>query len=51
MGNPWEEMFYLDFEGNAASELAQKLLDELGQHTRFYKILAVILPRNWKGRK
>lgn len=39
IGNPWEEMFYLDFEGNIISELVQKVLDELGQHTRFIKVL------------
>jgi len=39
MGNPWEEMFYLDFEGNIGSELIQKVLDELGRFTRFLKVL------------
>jgi len=39
IGNPWEEMFYLDFEGNVVSESVQKVLDELGQHTRFMKVL------------
>ena len=39
IGNPWEEMFYLDFEGNVRSDLIQKVLDELGQHTRFIKVL------------
>lgn len=39
IGNPWEEMFYLDFEGNIAEETIQKVLDELGQHTRFLKVL------------
>ena len=39
IGNPWEEMFYLDFEGNIADEVIQKVLDELGQHTRFLKVL------------
>ena len=39
IGNPWEEMFYLDFEGNVASEVVQKVLDELGRHTRFMKVL------------
>ena len=39
IGNPWEEMFYLDFEGNVTSELVQKVLDELGRHTRFMKVL------------
>jgi chorismate mutase / prephenate dehydratase len=39
IGNPWEEMFYLDFEGNIAGEIIQKVLDELGQFTRFIKML------------
>jgi chorismate mutase/prephenate dehydratase len=39
IGNPWEEMFYLDFEGNVTSEPIQKVLDELGKHTRFIKVL------------
>jgi chorismate mutase/prephenate dehydratase len=39
MGNPWEEMFYLDFEGNIKDETVQHVLDELGIHTRFFKVL------------
>jgi chorismate mutase/prephenate dehydratase len=39
IGNAWEEMFYLDFEGNLQNELIQKLLDELGKFTRFMKVL------------
>lgn len=39
IGNPWEEMFYLDFEGNVKNETIQKVLDELGQYTRFMKVL------------
>lgn len=39
IGNPWEEMFYLDFEGNREEEIIQKVLDELGHHTRFIKVL------------
>jgi chorismate mutase/prephenate dehydratase len=39
LGNPWEEMFYLDFEGNHQSETIQKVLDELGRYTRFMKVL------------
>ncbi len=39
MGNPWEEMFYLDFEGNIKDETVQHVLDELGVHTRFFKVL------------
>ncbi len=39
LGNPWEEMFYVDFEGNVDDEKIQSLLDELGPFTRFFKIL------------
>ncbi len=39
MGNPWEEMFYLDFIGNTTDQKIQSLIDELGKHTRFFKIL------------
>ncbi len=39
MGNPWEEMFYIDFEGNIESNIVQSLLDELGKHTKFFKVL------------
>lgn len=39
LGNPWEEMFYLDFEGNLQDENVNALLDEFGTHTRFMKIL------------
>ena len=39
IGNPWEEMFYLDLEGNIKDEKITSVMDELGQHTRFLKIL------------
>jgi len=39
VGNPWEEMFYLDFEGNVEEEKIKLLLDDLGIHTRFIKVL------------
>jgi len=39
LGNPFEEMFYLDFEGNINNEEIKKALDELGRYTRFFKIL------------
>ncbi|MFC2084875.1 bifunctional 3-deoxy-7-phosphoheptulonate synthase/chorismate mutase [Bacteroidota bacterium] len=39
LGNPWEEMFYLDFEGNISDETVQHVLDELGKFTRFFKVL------------
>lgn len=39
IGNPWEEKFYLDFEGNLSDPIVQELIDELGRHTRYLKIL------------
>lgn len=39
LGNPWEEMFYLDFEGNIADDNIKKVMDELGHYTRFMKVL------------
>jgi len=39
IGNPWEEMFYLDFEGNVQDKKVKALLDDLGVHTRFMKVL------------
>lgn len=39
IGNPWEEMFYIDLEGNLADPKVADLLEELGQATRFLKVL------------
>ena len=39
IGNPWEEMFYLDFIGNTNDEKVQELLDRLGQYVRFMRVL------------
>jgi chorismate mutase / prephenate dehydratase len=39
IGNPWEEMFYLDFLGNITDDSVKNLLDELGKHVRFIRVL------------
>ncbi|NWF49098.1 MAG: bifunctional 3-deoxy-7-phosphoheptulonate synthase/chorismate mutase [Ignavibacteriaceae bacterium] len=39
IGNPWEEMFYLDFQGNTADSNVKSLLEEFGKHTRFFRVL------------
>ncbi len=39
IGNPWEEMFYLDFEGNIADKKVMEAIESLNPHTRFVKIL------------
>ncbi|QCI20526.1 chorismate mutase [Buchnera aphidicola (Brachycaudus cardui)] len=37
--NPWEEMFYIDIQGNISSELMKKTLKKIEQITKFTKIL------------
>lgn len=39
IGNPWEQMFYVDFEGCVESEKVRKALDEIIPFTRFMKVL------------
>ena len=38
-GNPWEEMFYLDVEGNIQDGPMQQALQELKATTRYFKVL------------
>ncbi len=49
IGNPWEEMFYLDFEGNIADKKVLKAVEELNPHTRFVKFMGSY-PRNELGK-
>lgn len=39
LGNPWEEMFYLDIEGNTRNENVKKAIDELSKVTHQIKVL------------
>ncbi len=48
MGNPWEEMFYLDVEGNIKSEQMQQAMDELTRLTRTIKVLGCYPSENIK---
>lgn len=38
-GNPWEEMFYIDVEGNTADGPLQQAIEELKKITRYLKVL------------
>jgi chorismate mutase/prephenate dehydratase len=38
-GNPWEEMFYIDVEGNIQDGPMQNALEELRATTRYFKVL------------
>lgn len=48
MGNPWEEMFYVDVEENIKSEMMQQAMEELSQVTRFIKVLGCYATENVK---
>ncbi|MDX1304570.1 prephenate dehydratase [Photobacterium sp.] len=48
IGNPWEEMFYLDVEVNLKSEVMQQALEELTRLTRFIKALGCYPSENVK---
>ncbi|REK40299.1 MAG: 3-deoxy-7-phosphoheptulonate synthase [Actinobacteria bacterium] len=37
--NPWEEMFYLDFDGNVADERVQRALDGVKRKAKFVRVL------------
>ena len=38
-GNPWEEMFYVDVEGNIRDHNLENAIEELRASTRFLKVL------------
>ncbi|WP_444998115.1 bifunctional 3-deoxy-7-phosphoheptulonate synthase/chorismate mutase [Aliikangiella sp. IMCC44359] len=38
-GKPWEQMFYIDFEGNIASDVVAQALEEISKLCRFLKVL------------
>ncbi|MGF1684635.1 prephenate dehydratase [Photobacterium minamisatsumaniensis] len=48
IGNPWEEMFYVDVEVNLKSEVMQEALEELTRLTRFIKVLGCYPSENIK---
>ncbi|MBD8512922.1 prephenate dehydratase [Photobacterium sp. WH77] len=48
IGNPWEEMFYVDVETNLKSEAMQQALEELTRLTKFIKVLGCYPSENVK---
>ncbi|WP_261816710.1 prephenate dehydratase [Vibrio gallicus] len=49
IGNPWEEMFYMDLETNLDSECTQKAINELQTITRYLKVLGCYPSENIKA--
>jgi chorismate mutase/prephenate dehydratase len=39
IGNPWEEMFYVDLDGNITEQAVAEAIDKLNQMCRFVKVL------------
>lgn len=48
IGNPWEEMFYVDLEAHLESEQMQQAISELTQLTRHLKVLGCYPSENVK---
>ena len=48
LGNPWEEMFYLDIDANLQSDKMQEALEQLIQCTQFIKVLGCYPSENIK---
>ncbi len=51
IGNPWEEMFYLDFQGNIQEQKVKDLLDDVGKYTRYLKILGCYPAKDFEKTK
>ena len=49
MGNPWEEMFYVDLEAQLNSEHMQQALSELTKITKHLKVLGCYPSENIKA--
>lgn len=39
VNNAWQEMFYMDFEGNVGDQRVQRVLEEVRRHTMYLRVL------------
>ena len=46
IGNAWQEMFYMDFEGNSADLRVQRVLEEVRRHTMYLRVLGTYPSRD-----
>jgi chorismate mutase/prephenate dehydratase len=46
VGNAWQEMFYMDFEGNSADLGVQRVLEEVRRHTMYLRVLGTYPSRD-----
>ncbi len=49
--NPWEEMFYLDFDGNLADPQVSGALDEVRRRARFMRVLGTYPSRDLRPQR
>ncbi|MFP4072417.1 MAG: bifunctional 3-deoxy-7-phosphoheptulonate synthase/chorismate mutase [Actinomycetota bacterium] len=46
INNPWQEMFYMDFEGNVEDQRIQRVLEEVRRHTMYLRVLGTYPSRD-----
>jgi chorismate mutase/prephenate dehydratase len=46
INNAWQEMFYMDFEGNVGDRRVQRVLEEVRRHTMYLRVLGTYPSRD-----
>lgn len=46
INNAWQEMFYMDFEGNVGDQRVQRVLEEVRRHTMYLRVLGTYPSRD-----
>lgn len=46
VNNAWQELFYLDFEGNVGDQRVQRVLEEVRRHTMYLRVLGTYPSRD-----
>lgn len=46
INNPWQEMFYMDFEGNVEDQRIQRVLEDVRRHTMYLRVLGTYPSRD-----
>jgi chorismate mutase / prephenate dehydratase len=46
VNNPWQESFYMDFEGNVGDQRVQRVLEEVRRHTMYLRVLGTYPSRD-----
>ena len=46
INNAWQEMFYMDFEGNSGDQRVQRVLEEVRRHTMYLRVLGTYPSRD-----